>query len=149
MVSILDVALWFLSKSDMTHKKLQKLCYYAQAWHCALFNSPMFNENFEAWVHGPVNRVLYSLYAHYGWRKISQQSFNEEQLPDDVLDILDAVYDTYGDFSGDQLEALTHSDLPWQKARGDLKPWEMCTTAISNNDMHDYYLKQYEQAQQD
>ena len=149
MVSILDVALWFLSKSEMTHKKLQKLCYYAQAWHWALFNSPMFNENFEAWVHGPVNRTLYSSYAYYGWRKIPQQNFNEEQLPDDVLDILNAVYDTYGDFSGDQLEALTHSDLPWQKARGSLKPWETCTAIISDDDMHDYYIKQYEQAQQD
>lgn len=29
--SIFDVANWFLSKGDMTQKKLQKLCYYAQA----------------------------------------------------------------------------------------------------------------------
>ncbi len=148
-MSIHEAALWFLSKSDMTHKKLQKLCYYAQAWHCALFDKPMFDGNFEAWIHGPVNRLLYSLYARYGWSKIPQKRFNEEQLPDDALAILNAVYDTYGEFTGDELETLTHSDLPWQKARGTLQPWEVCTNIISNDDMHDYYLKQYEQAQQD
>ena len=30
--TILDVAAWFLLKEDMTHKKIQKLCYYAEAW---------------------------------------------------------------------------------------------------------------------
>lgn len=28
-LNIFDVANWFLSKEEMTHKKLQKLCYYA------------------------------------------------------------------------------------------------------------------------
>lgn len=149
MVNICEAALWFLSKSEMTYKKLQKLCYYAQAWHCALFGGSMFGENFEAWVHGSVNRTLYSLYAHYGWSKIPQKNFDERLLPDDALAILNAVYDTYGGFTGDELEALTHSDWPWRKARGALQPWEICTSIISNDDMRDYYLKQYEQAQQD
>ena len=30
--SIYDVANWFLIKGNMTQKKLQKLCYYEQAW---------------------------------------------------------------------------------------------------------------------
>jgi len=34
--SVLNIAQCFLSKQGMTHKKLQKLCYYAQAWHLAL-----------------------------------------------------------------------------------------------------------------
>lgn len=28
--SVYDIADWFLSKEEMAHKKLQKLCYYAQ-----------------------------------------------------------------------------------------------------------------------
>ena len=34
--SVLDVANWVLTHEAMTHKKLQKLCYYAQAWYYAL-----------------------------------------------------------------------------------------------------------------
>ncbi|MFP5528706.1 Panacea domain-containing protein, partial [Peptococcus simiae] len=55
MKSVIDVANWFLSKDSMTHKKIQKLCYYAQAWYCALYDgTPLFKEEIQAWVHGPV-----------------------------------------------------------------------------------------------
>ena len=36
--SIYEIADWFLNKGPMTQKKLQKLCYYAQAWNYALNN---------------------------------------------------------------------------------------------------------------
>lgn len=39
---------------NLTNLKLQKLLYYAQAWHLALRNAPLFDEDFQAWVHGPV-----------------------------------------------------------------------------------------------
>lgn len=53
-ISIFDIADTFLSIEPMTHKKLQKLCYYAQAWHCALENEPICSASFQAWIHGPV-----------------------------------------------------------------------------------------------
>lgn len=149
MTTIYDVAKWFLSKKSMTHKKLQKLCYYAQAWSMALFNHPLFAEDFQAWVHGPVAPALYPCYADYRWNQIPQQPFDDSVFPDDALNILDAVYNTYGDFSGDQLESLTHSEEPWKKARGDLNPWESSTTPVSLDDMRVYYGKQYEDAQND
>lgn len=46
--SILDIANWFLSKEPMTHKKLQKLCYYAQAWGLALYNIRIMDTKFKA-----------------------------------------------------------------------------------------------------
>jgi uncharacterized phage-associated protein len=58
MNTIQQIAQWFLCKESMTHKKLQKLCYYAQAWNLALHNSELFEDRFEAWVHGPVSPVL-------------------------------------------------------------------------------------------
>lgn len=36
MHDLCEVAEWFLRKEPMTHKKLQKLCYYAQAWSCVI-----------------------------------------------------------------------------------------------------------------
>ena len=36
MENVRNIAGWFLSRDTMTHKMLQKLCYYAQAWYCAL-----------------------------------------------------------------------------------------------------------------
>lgn len=142
MNTIQQIAQWFLSKESMTHKKLQKLCYYAQAWHLALHGSELFEERFEAWVHGPVSPVLYSIYSDYGWEKIPSEKshpvFNEE-----AEGILQAVWNTYGPFDGDQLEALTHSEAPWLNARGNLKPCDTCTREINHLDMKEYYLKKF------
>jgi uncharacterized phage-associated protein len=33
----------------LTNLKLQKLLYYAQPWHLALNDRPLFDEDFEAW----------------------------------------------------------------------------------------------------
>ena len=38
MVDVRAVANWFLSRKSLTHKQIQKLCYYAQAWYCALYD---------------------------------------------------------------------------------------------------------------
>ena len=154
MVGVEEVAKWFLSQSSMEHKKLQKLCYYAQAWHCALEGEPLFSERIEAWVHGPVIPVLYHKYKNCGWQKISQVKFDETKLSDSVLEVLNevlnAVENTYGGFTGEQLEALTHSEAPWQKARGDrIKPYEICTNPINLEDMKEFYLKSYQDAQND
>ncbi len=153
MIGVKEVADWFLSQSGMEHKKLQKLCYYAQAWHCALEGRPLFREAIEAWVHGPVIPSLYKQYKDYGWQIIPQvKSFDEGIFSKDTLDVLRAVYDTYGGFTGMQLENLTHNETPWQKARGELyplHPLELCTNEIREEDMRDYYQKLYEDSQDD
>ena len=151
MASLMDITGWFLTQESMTHKKLQKLCYYAQAWYCTLYDgAPLFQARIEAWVHGPVIPALYPRFADYRWEKIPQLKqicrfgFNERETR-----VLDAVYRTYGKFTGDELERLTHSEQPWIQARGDLKPWEPCTTEITTDSMRAYYSKKYEQAQND
>ena len=153
MASILSVAKWFLSRQSMEHKKLQKLCYYGQAWHCALEGRPLFSDRIEAWVHGPVIPSLYQEYKSYGWQKIPQvKDFDESIFSSETLEVLRAVYDTYGDFTGMQLESLTHSEVPWQKARGELypsKPLELCTNEIQEQDMREYYRRLYESSQDD
>ena len=66
-VTVFEAAEWFLHKKSFTHKQLQKLCYYAQAWHLALLNRPLFDEEFQAWIHGPVCPTLYAHYVDYRW----------------------------------------------------------------------------------
>ncbi len=150
MENVRDIASWFLSRDSMTHKKIQKLCYYAQAWYCALYDgSPLFNDEIQAWVHGPVVPALYHVYADYKWTVIPKTDFDESKFNESVLNVLEAVYNTYGEFSGDQLESLTHSEDPWIQARGTLKPWETSTTPISCASMREYYSRKYEQSQND
>ena len=110
----------------------------------------LFLDVIEAWVHGPVVLTLYQKYKSYGWQKIPQVKFDERRLSNTILEVLDAVYNIYGNFSGEQLEALTHSETPWQKACGSkLKPYEICTNPIAWEDIKEFYLKLYQDAQND
>ena len=149
MVTVFDVAKWFLNKKSFTHKQLQKLCYYAQAWHCALLNRPLFAENFQAWIHGPVCPPLYSKYAEYGWNKIGRLKDSVPKFAPETAEVLRAVYNTYAKFNGEQLESLTHSEKPWQLSRGKLNPLAPSTNIITTASMSEFYGEQYRQAQGD
>lgn len=145
---ITDVANWFLAKGPLQHKKLQKLSYYAVAWHYALLDSPLCNrDRFEAWVHGPVSPILYSNYKEYGWIQIPKNNI----APDfkESSDVLEFVWETYGDLNQFQLENLTHEEMPWQKARTCLDEFERSENPIAVEDMKIFYREQYEMDQND
>ncbi|EOO23370.1 hypothetical protein ICM_05510 [Bacillus cereus BAG1X2-3] len=113
------VAQYFLSRStpntdySITHLKLQKLVYYAQAWHVALNgrDNPLFEDRIAAWVHGPVCRALYEEFKKYGRFEIEPEELptelNEERNKK-KLETLEMVWNNYGEYDGKFLEALTH-----------------------------------------
>jgi uncharacterized phage-associated protein len=143
LITIETVANWFLSKESMTHKKLQKVCYYAVAWGWALMKRPIVtNHQFEAWVHGPVSPVLYAEFKSSGWNTISKTS-EPDGIPNDTSELLESVWVTYGAKGGDELEALSHSEDPWKIARAGLSLTERGSRTISPEDMSNYYSSIY------
>ena len=55
MANIFNTAKYILcQKGTMSTWKLQKLCYYSQAWSLAWTDKPLFDEDFHAWRNGPV-----------------------------------------------------------------------------------------------
>ena len=142
--SIFDISNWFLSRESMTQKKLQKLSYYFEAWSYALFNKSFINDTkFEAWVHGPVSPQLYEKYKEYGWNDIDKTEDNSSIFEPKVLELLESVWETYGDQSANSLEALTHSEDPWKNARKGLSESEPSNTEIAPEDMRNYYCSIY------
>lgn len=140
-LTIFDIANWFLFQESMTHKKLQKLCYYAYSWFIYLNNdyynniqNKLFDEKFEAWVHGPVNKALYTKYAHYGWKNIPKKNKMPENLGN-IDSFLQNIWQVYGKYDGDQLESISHQEKPWQNARIGLEPYESSNKCISEMDM--------------
>ena len=142
MHSVFDLADWFLAKEPMNHKKLQKLCYYAQAWSCAIRPEPISDAVFEAWVHGPVCYDLYLKYNDVGFGYIP--SIRERPcFSKDENDFLEDVWETYGDISANALEALTHTEPPWQIARAGLDSSEHSRKPILPENMRQYYRSIY------
>lgn len=122
----------------ITNLKLQKLVYYAQAWHLALHGERLIADDFQAWVHGPVCVPLYQRFRHYGWNPISE-SVEKPVLSESVEAHLREVMEVYGGFSAWDLERLTHAETPWIQARGDLAPDEASTRVISGDEMRRFY----------
>lgn len=142
MASIFDLAKAFLSIEPMTNKKLQKLCYYAKAWHLALYDENIISEPFEAWVHGPVHRALYEKYKKYGGDNIVETTNNKGTF-EGIFVFVQQIYDAYGHLDGDELEIVSHTEEPWIEARGNKKPYESCDTVISEKTMKSFYKRKY------
>lgn len=141
--SVYDVANWFLLKDEMTQKKLQKLCYYAQAWCYALKGYRLEDTDYQAWIHGPVSPPLWERFKSFGFDPIRIKGKVHTHFDEDDIKLLEDVWDTYGDNTGNALEALTHRELPWIEARKGYEPEERCTVVISPNTMASYYKSIY------
>jgi uncharacterized phage-associated protein len=74
MARAVDVARYILTKTgEMTAMKLQKLVYYSQAWSLVWDESPLFEDDIQAWAYGPVVPVLYGY--HKGQFKVDEDTF--------------------------------------------------------------------------
>lgn len=124
-VPVNEVAQYFLSKINeeygdcISNLKLQKLVYFAQGFVLAITGKTLFEEDIVAWQHGPVVKSLYNKYKSNGSNCISKpEKFNLKNLikNKDLTEILDEVYNTYGQFSAWKLRELTHlPGSPWNK----------------------------------
>lgn len=114
MANVFDVAKYILNKKgEMSTWKLQKLCYYAQAWTLAWEGKTLFNEEFEAWANGPVCPALF--YKHKGKFVVDESVIPEcdtTHLTDEQKENIDIVLESYGDKDPYWLREQTHNEEP-------------------------------------
>ena len=140
MNTIFDVAKYYLnSLGEMTTMKLQKLCYYAQAWSLAWDGEPLFEEDFQAWANGPVCPELFL--SHSGRFKLPSEFYDENhgEFSKDQLETLNAVKEYYSKETSQWLSELSHKEAPWRIARGNTPVGERCTSTITKDSMQEYY----------
>lgn len=140
MVSVFDVAKYILEKQGaMSTWKLQKLCYYAQAWHYTWTEQRLIKEEFQAWRNGPVCVELFK--QHQGKFMIGADDIDgkTENLDEEEKTSVDVVLRDYGNMKPFELSALTHLENPWREARGNLPEDAASNTVIRIEDMGKYY----------
>lgn len=141
MANVMQLARCILDKQgDMTTMKLQKLCYYCQAWSMAWDERPIIEENFEAWANGPVCPELFE--RHQGKYTVTAKDFRVSYVnafDEDQEETIDKVLEYYGDKAPHWLSELTHMEEPWRNARKGCAPGERCNAVISLDDMQQYY----------
>ena len=99
----------------MTNMKLQKMLYYQQGFHLAYFGTPLFDEDIEAWMYGPVVPSMYEKYKGYGRNGIEPDrtmQFTFEKKNE--LALFNEVCKVYGAYSAIGLMNMTHDETPWK-----------------------------------
>nr|WP_314546725.1 type II toxin-antitoxin system antitoxin SocA domain-containing protein [uncultured Massilia sp.] len=98
----------------LSNLKLQKLLYYSQGFHLALYGTPLFEEQIEAWTHGPVCPPIYREYKRYGSSPIDvAPEVPGDALTEDQAELLEEVFSVFGQFSAWKLRDMTHEEAPW------------------------------------
>ncbi|MCC3406557.1 MAG: DUF4065 domain-containing protein [Microcoleus sp. PH2017_10_PVI_O_A] len=138
---IANYFIWLASQFDVEINayKLQKLVYYAQAWHLAIYGTPLFNADFQAWVHGPVIPDLLEKYqSQFSWEPIVER-IERPKLSEEIGEFLEEVADAYLEYDDETLERMICGEMPWLEARGNLPRDESCHGIISQESMKQYY----------
>lgn len=98
----------------MTNLKLQKMLYYQQGFHLAYFGTPLFEEEVEAWMYGPVIPSVYHKYEENGRNGILSDPTIDCNMTEDEWRLFCKVYDIYGKYSAEGLIDMTHNEAPWR-----------------------------------
>jgi len=149
-----SAAEYFLSKRPMSQKKLHKMLYFSYAWYLYINNDEgneienrLFENTFQAWVHGPVLTSIYFRYNDYGFREISSTRSDFSDLKKEVVEFLNSMIIAYGNSPADELEMISHMDNAWKNARIGYGPFDACKVGLSDLEIFEYrrqtYVKEY------
>lgn len=140
MATVFDVAKYILEKmGPLSTMKLQKLCYYCQAWSLVWDDKPLFDEEFHAWANGPVCKELFFHTQGKFSVSASDQPGDINAISENQKESIDIVLDYYGPHNAQWLSQLTHMEAPWNQAREGIPNGVGSDNIITKESMAMYY----------
>ena len=139
------IAYLFSELNEVTPLMLQKLLYFIQGINLALYKRPMFSEDCQAWIHGPVFPKVYNLFKDFKYDPIDDARFaildgKGDELEDSEKKVIDLVINTFGMYGGKTLEKITHFEEPWLDARKGYD-WDIRSNEVlSKNTIKKYFI---------
>jgi uncharacterized phage-associated protein len=137
---------------SMSNIKLQKLLYYVHVYHLAWFDVPLIDDDFHAWMNGPVSMKVYEelkqdavLYDIVECSPPKDDIFPldyiYESLTEEQIQVINAVIEEYGQRTAAELRYLTCHEEPWKSARKGYCEGDICEEIIDRELMRVYYKK--------
>lgn len=123
----------------MSTMKLQKLCYYCQAWSLVWDDAPLFQEEFEAWANGPVCKELFTKTRGQYSVSAADETGGDDNLTPEQKETIDIVLTHYASHDAQWLSQLTHLERPWNEAREGIPKDMSCSSIIAKESMAEYY----------
>jgi uncharacterized phage-associated protein len=118
-----DIASWFVRYAaddlgaPVDPMSLEKLIYYAQAFHLVLKNEPLFPDEIQAWQWGPVIPLVYKNYTDYGSKPILPVHQTIASLGKELDRFLAEIVGFFCRHTATNLSRATHLESPWADAR--------------------------------
>lgn len=143
---LVTIAYLFEKMQEITPLALQKILYFIQGIHLALFHEALFPEECRAWVHGPVYETVYRLFRDFKYNPIEDHRFvilwdRSAELSETGRRTADLVIQTFGMYSGKALETITHGEQPWLKAREGCGLEAYSQTVVTKESMEAYFTE--------
>jgi uncharacterized phage-associated protein len=123
---------------SVNNMKLQRLLYYAQAWHLGIYDEPLFVDTIQAWMTGPVIPTEFWRFAPFGIHDIPSPAVRPE-LSAETKEFLDAFALEFLPLDEWQLESSCRHEPPWMNARWGAEIDPPCYEDISESDMRTYF----------
>lgn len=124
MYDVRAIANWFLDKAEservyLTNMALNKIIYFAVENALLKKNALITDAKIEAWEHGPVFREVYHAFKSFERNYIESRASKfdidsrlmvkaSEYFSEEVLNVLEETYSSYGNLTAAQLRAISH-----------------------------------------
>lgn len=118
----------------------QKILYYAQAWHLVWHGGSLYPDVIHAYEMGPVVEDARHHDISMDGPMASQVA--TPRLTEAEKATIDAVFAYYGQFTGTQLIARTHSESPWKRHYEDVSPFLRGQDTIPVEEIRQFYTLQ-------
>ena len=142
------IANYIISKneSSIMHFKVQKLLYYIQAWSLSILDKPLFDADFEAWVHGPVCKKIYDRFGSlYSFISKEENTETKKIIHKRDIEFIDYVLNNYMSFSDIELEYLIKQETPWKKTREGFGLMDKCDKIIPKDLIKKFYTEKWKE----
>lgn len=120
--------------------KLQKLCFYAQSAYLAKTGEPLFDEDFYAWVNGPVSPDLFAMHRGKFFIYPGDLAADTKALKADQIATINTACDGLSQLSSNTLTMRVQGEKPWIDGRGGCDYRSKPTRPIPKSAILDYYL---------
>ena len=135
MKKILDIAKYLTKKykdekkEEIDELKLHKLLYFSQKEYIMLTNDFLFEEDFEGWYLGPINKLIRK---EFKLIKVGKESVFLKEIEQKIVD---RVFNRYKDIDSYKLSTLSHKEYSWIKSRIGLKRGEKGNQKLLKEDI--------------
>ena len=135
----------FEQLGEVTPLALQKILYFVQGLYFSKYEVPLFDDNCQAWVHGPVYAEIYDMFSSFRYDPIDDPRFEllkgkSTNLNEKEREVINLVVNTFGIYGGKVLEKITHRENPWIDAREGYLENEPSQEEISKEAINDYFV---------